>query len=596
MKKICFTILSGFFISCAWAQTPSIVSTEPSNRNALLEEFTGINCGNCPDGHLIANQIKAANPNNFFVINIHQGDYAVDPSFDLTTNYGNALGQQSGLTGYPSGTINRHIFEGTATVMYRDKWKNSVSKILTMPSYVNVGAKAKIDWATRELTVDVELYYTGNAPTASNYINVALLQNNILGPQAGSSYNPEQVVNGQYNHMHALRDLITGQWGDTVTTVSQGNFIHRTYTKILPEKVKNFPLNLLDIEVVVFVCQTHQEVMTAEKANLTYENGPKYVFEIKNINQVNTPTCDENIGVKFDVFNRLSSANDTIKNVTFACKTTAGVHEFTWEAQNFTMGNTKTVISDAFPILPNDRKEKCVISVSKVNGQAYEYTPAKESSASVVKFFGRTVADGGLIVNIWQDRWGSEDTWTLSKDANSIFKGGPYKDLNTIGTKLNTTTVKFSQTGCINFKIVDASKDGINSSFGQGHLNITNLKGDILTKSDGKFGEEETHYILINGVGNENLQNSNALQAKLYPNPTSASQSSTLSFFLPKTQKVSICIYNLTGSRILDLGEQVRNEGEHKVDLPISNLSKGSYVIYIKGENIQTIQKLIIGQ
>ncbi|MEG2665467.1 MAG: hypothetical protein RSA02_00425 [Bacteroidales bacterium] len=170
MKKICFTILSGFFISCAWAQTPSIVSTEPSNRNALLEEFTGINCGNCPDGHLIANQIKAANPNNFFVINIHQGDYAVDPSFDLTTNYGNALGQQSGLTGYPSGTINRHIFEGTATVMYRDKWKNSVSKILTMPSYVNVGAKAKIDWATRELTVDVELYYTGNAPTASNYI------------------------------------------------------------------------------------------------------------------------------------------------------------------------------------------------------------------------------------------------------------------------------------------------------------------------------------------------------------------------------------------------------------------------------------------
>ena len=30
------------------------VSTEVSKKNVLLEEFTGLYCGNCPDGHVMA--------------------------------------------------------------------------------------------------------------------------------------------------------------------------------------------------------------------------------------------------------------------------------------------------------------------------------------------------------------------------------------------------------------------------------------------------------------------------------------------------------------------------------------------------------------
>lgn len=46
--------------SALFAQT--FVSTEVANKNVILEEYTGINCGNCPDGHRIANQIIAAHP------------------------------------------------------------------------------------------------------------------------------------------------------------------------------------------------------------------------------------------------------------------------------------------------------------------------------------------------------------------------------------------------------------------------------------------------------------------------------------------------------------------------------------------------------
>ena len=38
------------------AQT--IVSTNPENKNVILEEFTGIYCTYCPDVHSIAHAIK----------------------------------------------------------------------------------------------------------------------------------------------------------------------------------------------------------------------------------------------------------------------------------------------------------------------------------------------------------------------------------------------------------------------------------------------------------------------------------------------------------------------------------------------------------
>lgn len=59
MKK---TTLSLFFITfmgvSAFAQT--IVSTSPQNKKVILEEFTGVNCVYCPQGHAIANNISFA--------------------------------------------------------------------------------------------------------------------------------------------------------------------------------------------------------------------------------------------------------------------------------------------------------------------------------------------------------------------------------------------------------------------------------------------------------------------------------------------------------------------------------------------------------
>jgi hypothetical protein len=59
-----------------YSLSPVAGEHNPCSKNALLEEFTGINCVYCPDGHKIAKQITDANPNRAFAVNIHTGGFA----------------------------------------------------------------------------------------------------------------------------------------------------------------------------------------------------------------------------------------------------------------------------------------------------------------------------------------------------------------------------------------------------------------------------------------------------------------------------------------------------------------------------------------
>ena len=102
MKKI-FTLLIILYTYNLFSQT--FVSTIPENKNVILEQFTGIYCGFCPDGHVIAEGLAIANPNDVFVSKIHTGGYSNpngpnDPDFN--TIYGAAIANASGLAGYPA--------------------------------------------------------------------------------------------------------------------------------------------------------------------------------------------------------------------------------------------------------------------------------------------------------------------------------------------------------------------------------------------------------------------------------------------------------------------------------------------------------------
>ena len=322
MKKLFTLFITLFCVQFLFAQ--NFVSTTPENKNVILEEFTGIHCGYCPDGHLMAQNFHDANPGDVVLINIHTGSYA-NPSPgepDFRTPFGAAIDGQASVSGYPAGTINRHLFAGMGqaggTAMSRGNWAGSGGQILAQPSCVNVAAEASLNISTRVLTVDVEAYYTDNSTSTTNKINIVLLQNNIEGPQSGGSqWNPGAILpNGNYNHQHMLRHLLTGQWGDDIVTTTTGSFFQNTYTYTIPSDLNGVVYDLFNLEVAVFVSEGNHEILSGNMGNMTHIVPPGVnLIDLSATTNMTMPTslCDNNITPEITVTNNSAMAVDTFE-------------------------------------------------------------------------------------------------------------------------------------------------------------------------------------------------------------------------------------------------------------------------------------------
>jgi len=321
MKKLSTLAILISFTNILIAQT--FVSTTPENKNVVLEEFTGIHCGYCPDGHLKGQQLHDANPGDVVLINIHSGSFAVPSAGepDFRAPFGAAIDGQASVSGYPAGTVNRHLFSTTqagGTAMSRGDWASAAGQIFAQPSCVNVAAEASLNISTRVLTVDVEAYYTGNSTSNTNKINVVLLQNNVEGPQSGMTANPTAILpNGNYNHQHMFRHLLTGQWGDDITSTTTGSVYQNTYSYTIPADLNGVAYDLFNLEVAVFVSEGQQEILSGNMADTMIHIVPPGVnlIDLSATTNMAMPTtlCDNSVTPEITVTNNCAIDVDTFE-------------------------------------------------------------------------------------------------------------------------------------------------------------------------------------------------------------------------------------------------------------------------------------------
>lgn len=291
MKKILtYGIFGLFTISSSIAQ--NWVSTTPENKKVILEELTGVNCTYCPDGHKRANAIKDNNPDNVFLVNIHAGGYATPRAGqpDLRTSEGNAINSVANPAGsYPAGSVNR--FKTPQWAENRGLWNASANTILSQSSPVNLYVKSFFDRATRELTTEVEVYYTDNV-SSNNKLTVMLTQDGILGPQSGGTqYYPENFIGDQYIHNHVLRDVITpgGAWGETITETNKGNYTYKKYVTSIPESIQNIPVIFYNLDVVAFISGSdNSNILSGAGAPVEYD--PTGAINLSLTNKTPAPT------------------------------------------------------------------------------------------------------------------------------------------------------------------------------------------------------------------------------------------------------------------------------------------------------------------
>ena len=279
-----FYLLPFFLISIQLNLAQTFVSTSPENKKALVEKYTGINCSYCPCGDVIIYGAVENNPENIIVIKIHEGGYAVPGSGqpDFRTAFGTALSSQAMNTGNPAVSVNRHFFQnytsngGTAIggcysnatgVAMQSPPTYAIDEILVEPAYLNVAAQAEINYSSNILTINTEVYYTDDSPTSTNYLNIALVQDNTAAYQAGSS-----LAAGGSNYLHndRLVHFITGQWGEEINPTGQGSLIQTTHSYDIPENYNGIPVVLDDLKVVVFVSESTEEIINVNRAEMDY--------------------------------------------------------------------------------------------------------------------------------------------------------------------------------------------------------------------------------------------------------------------------------------------------------------------------------------
>ena len=283
----------------------NFVSTNPENKKALVEKYTGINCLYCPCGDVIVYASVEDNPDNIFVVKIHEGGYAVPGSGqpDFRTSYGEALSNQAMNTGNPAVSVNRHFFPnytsngGTAIggcysnengISLQSPPALAIDEILEETAYLNVAAEAEINYSNNTLTVNSEVYYTGDSPSNNNYLHIALVQDNTIGYQAGSSL---AAGGANYVHNDRLVDFITGQWGEEINPTGQGSLIQTTHTYNIPDNYNGVPVVLDDLKVVVFVSESTQEVINVNRAEMEFN----YLTYDLSVDSVDSPVIAGNL-------------------------------------------------------------------------------------------------------------------------------------------------------------------------------------------------------------------------------------------------------------------------------------------------------------
>ena len=229
-------------------------------KNVLIEEFTGVKCPNCPDGHNIVATIQNANPSRVIAVGYYPfGQAQTEPLKDLTkadfriadaTELSTLLG---GIQFLPIAAVDRKMFGG-AILTARTLWSSNVQARLAVATPINMQLSVSYDDATREAIIKTTLKYTSALSTKHN-ISLVIYENNLVDAQEYPTY-----IDSSYTFKHVLRDVITPVGGasvlDSLTTKAAGLVFEKTILYTLPAK-----WNPSNCKIVAFV---HDAAATKE--------------------------------------------------------------------------------------------------------------------------------------------------------------------------------------------------------------------------------------------------------------------------------------------------------------------------------------------
>lgn len=542
------------------------VSTNIQKKNVLIEEFTGIGCGNCPDGHKMADIIKMSHPENIYIVAIHSGHYA-DPYDATAPDYRTEEGENLDLfyeaynQGYPCGMINRRTYDG-AVPGSRAFWTERSKETAGEDANVNLLMKASYDNASREVVIDIEGYYTAewlsdSVPT----INVLWTQSGIEGPQNGGD------AGDNYIHQHMLRGYLTTEKGEALDKAEKGAYFSRTYTMTLPEEIRNVPVKPEDIEIIAFVSEGRGQILNVTGGKPEYKG-----LEVPLAAELSAPrlTVGARYGYRMFDVQLTNKANVTIENASFDIDINGETFAYEWQGSIAPFTSQEiTVRTDEYTIGENNTFS---ITLKKMNGT--DITPVTYSGS----FQQPVESSPNVTVTIKTDLDADENRFLLKdEDGNIVKEFGPY-EAGKSETYKEQIWLEENRVYCLE----------ITDEWGNG---LRNKSSEVKIHSDGKkliaqefnitgFG---TRCFFRTSLKSAIEQTDIESQTRIYRN------GNCIYAVFPDNAERTITLYSVTGS----IEASVQTNGSI-AEIPTEGIPSGIYLLQAEKEKSKEIYKIIL--
>lgn len=572
----------------------NLVSTSPQNKKAVLEEFGGMYCVYCPEGHQVLNALAENLDEDLILLNYHTGPYAIPFGMDpnLQSGYGAAIVDQTGLTGFPAGTINRKKFPGyeqgdtETTAIGRGNWAPAIATVLQEASPVNIGATATLNIATRELIVTIEYYYTADVDAATNLLSAVILQNNISAPQHGGGQG------NYYAHQHLVRDFLTGQWGHTIATTSVGTFGSLTYEYPLPIDYSDVWVDLFNIELAIFISENEQNIYTGIRVK------PELISSFaKDVNllAVYAPDdiCDHNLTPEIVIRN---DGNQVLNSMNIVYSVNGFEQEsHSWHGSLEPL--EEVVVSLPSVLVPEDSGTYFLtVDLKYPNGETDPtvYNNTRTHVFSVAPQVG--AYDLELVIKT--DGFGHEIYWEIIDEFGSVFvQGGNLAVGETDGgAQIAISTdpgaypsdafivenISLSSEGCYQLRVLDDYADGLCCEYGTGFYKLRQ-QGEEAFIEGASFSTIDEHLFFLSSIVSDvSINEEQAI--KIFPNPVKAGQ-------LVNFSGVENTVFEW---QLLSLSGQLLLSGNEHVLLETNNLIAGYYLLSFQSKKGRETFPLII--
>jgi len=446
--------------------------------------------------------------------------------------------------------------------------------------------------------------------------------------------------------------MLTGQWGEDITTTTQGSFVDKTYIYTIPAYYNDVTAVLRDLEIAAFVAEGNQEIISGVRAepsfvNLNTDNNTG-IEKVVVAEKICGNTVIPSVKIRNNGNNNLTSA-DISFNVNDG---TDSVYHWTGN-----LGSLKFIEFDLseYEFTPQ-QTNSLNVEISSISGGADE----DASDNSITGSFDKSAEANNLVtLSLTTDQYAHEISWKLYNSSGSIVESGSaYSNNSTI------TETFHLDLDCYVFEIIDSYGDGgaiynlkdsdgltihsSNGNYGKGEktpfkaatevqtynvtftvihgtdliegaeVSLTNhgsqttnnsgiaIFNNVYPQNDIAYTinitgyDEHTDYVTVVDVdvdvdANIQLTGINNLETavfNMYPNPVC--DVLTLDFELEKPANVKIKLYNSAGNLIKIQTYGKTTSGKNNFEISVSELKPGTYYLILDADNKLVRRKITV--